>query len=331
MAIRIGHASISEKGTIRGAAGDQNGREVFIRSWYRHSKGWITLRCKVPAMREFIARAMEMACANPDIGYDQAENQTLWNNVKDKGYDPSRTTKKVETDCARLVRLCVQYACEMVGNGRLIPDFYTATLANTLVKTGLFEKLTDDKYNTRDDYLLRGDIQVTRTKGHTWVILENGRKAEVIETEFVEYVLGSRILRNGMSGKDVEEMQGYLNQIGCDCGSADGDFGDSTEIGVRDFQKKYNLDVDGEYGPKSHAALMAALDDVPEPDPKTVKIVNGNCYVRAAPNTSGRQLGVAYKGESYDYGGVTTIDGWNLIGFEGKNGWVSGKYSRLEG
>lgn len=179
MAIRIGHASISEKGTIRGAAGDQNGREVFIRSWYRHSKGWITLRCKVPAMREFIARAMEMACANPDIGYDQAENQTLWNNVKDKGYDPSRTTKKVETDCARLVRLCVQYACEMVSNGKLIPDFYTATLANTLVKTGLFEKLTDDKYNTRDDYLLRGDIQVTRTKGHTWVILENGRKAEV--------------------------------------------------------------------------------------------------------------------------------------------------------
>ena len=58
MAIRIGHASISEKGTIRGAAGDQNGREVFIRSWYRHSKGWITLRCKVPASADQLRYGM---------------------------------------------------------------------------------------------------------------------------------------------------------------------------------------------------------------------------------------------------------------------------------
>ena len=156
MAVKIGHASISEKGTIRGAAGDQNGKEVFTRNWYKHSKGWITLRCKVPAMREYIARAMEKACANPHIGYDQPENQTLWNNIKDKGFDPSKTTKAVETDCARLVRVCCQYACEMVGNGKSIPDFYTASLANVLVNTGLFEKLTEDKYNTQDAYLLRG-------------------------------------------------------------------------------------------------------------------------------------------------------------------------------
>ena len=88
--------------------------------------------------------------------------------------------------------------------------------------------------------------------------------------------------------------------------------------------------MDGEYGPKSHAALMAALDDVPEPDPQTVKIVNGNCYVRAAPNTGSKQLGVAIKGEIYKYGGVTSVDGWNLIEFKGKIGWVSGKYSRGE-
>lgn len=334
MAIKIGHASISENGTIRGTAGDQNGREVFTRNWYRHSKGWVTLRCKVPEMREYIARAMEKACANPDIGYDQIENQTLYNNVKPYGFDPSRTTKAVETDCARLVRVCCQYACEMVGNGKTIPDFYTASLANALVKTGLFEKLTASKYNDQDAYLLRGDIQVTRTKGHTWIILENGSKSgaenKPAEPE-KEYELGERILRNGMSGEDVKEMQEYLNQIGYDCGSADGEFGDNTEIGLKEFQTAYDLEVDGEYGPKSHAALMAALEDAPAANPRTVKIVNGNCYVRKAPNKdSNPPLGVARKGESYKFGGVTSEDGWRLIEYKGQNGWVSGKYSMLE-
>lgn len=341
MAVKIGHASISEKGTIRGAAGDQNGREVFTRNWYKHSKGWITLRCKVPEMREYIARAMEKACANPHIGYDQPENQTLWNNIKDKGFDPSKTTKAVETDCARLVRVCCQYACEMVGNGKSIPDFYTASLANVLVNTGLFEKLTEDKYNTQDAYLLRGDIQVTKTKGHTWVILENGKKAEVekpetelkpIETKPVvnTNVLGSRLLKNGMKGSDVKELQSYLNQIGCDCGTVDGDFGDNTEQGVREFQKKYGLSVDGIYGPKSHEALMKALEDKIVVNPKTIKIVNGNCYVRNDANTKGQPIGTAYKGEVYKYAGNTSEDGWNLIEFKNQKGWVSGKYSLLE-
>lgn len=334
MTVRIGHASISENGTIRGAAGEQNGKEVFIRNWYKHSKGWVTLRCKIPEMREYIARAMEAACANPDIGYDQIENQTLWNNVKPYGFDPARTTKKVETDCARLVRVCVQYACEMVGNGKTIPDFYTATLANALVKTGLFEKLTASKYNTQDDYLLRGDIQVTKTKGHTWVILDNGSKSgaenKPAEPE-KEYELGERILRSGSEGDDVKQMQEYLNQLGFDCGAADGEFGDNTEIGLKEFQQKYDLDVDGEYGPKSHAALMAALADQVVQVPRTVKIVNGNCYVRSAPNTGGKQMGVARKGEEYRYGDESSADGWNLIEFKNQNGWVSGKYSELEG
>lgn len=333
MAVRIGHASISENGTIRGAAGEQNGKEVFIRNWYKHSKGWVTLRCKDPAMREYIAQAMEKACANPDIGYDQIENQTLYNNVKPYGFDPSKTTKPVETDCARLVRVCVQYACEMVGNGKTIPDFYTASLANALVKTGLFEKLTASKYNDQDAYLLRGDIQVTKTKGHTWVILDNGSKSGA-ENKPAEpekaYELGERILRNGSKGEDVKQMQEYLNQLGFDCGDADGEFGDNTEIGLKEFQQKYKLEVDGEYGPKSHAALMAALEDKVIQKPRVVRIVNGNCYVRSAPNTSGRQMGVARKGEEYTFGGEVSPDGWHLIEFKGQNGWVSGKYSMLE-
>lgn len=335
MAVKIGHASISEKGTITGNAGDQTGREVYTRNWYKHSKGWVTLRCKDAKMREYIAEAMEKACANNDIGYDQYENSTLWNNVKGKGFDPGKTTKKVETDCARLVRVCVQYACEKMGLKITIPDFYTATLANTLVKTGLFEKLTASKYNTQDAYLLRGDIQVTKTKGHTWIILGNGKKVnaeDIIETEFVEYDLGVRILRNGSEGADVKELQGYLIQLGYSCGSygADGDFGDATEQAVEAFQKEYDLTVDGEYGPKTHAAMTAALSDTVVKE-RYVRIIGGNCYVRTEPNTSGEKLGVAYEGARLQYQGQTSENGWRLVVYKNKNAWVSGKYSKIEG
>lgn len=181
MAVKIGHASISEKGTITGQAGDQNGKEVFIRNWYKHSKGWVTLIPTDPAMLEHIAVAMERACENDNIGYDQTENRTLWNDVRDKGYDPAKTTKKVETDCAELAALCSQFALAQTGKGVVVADSYTANLADNLVKTGYFRKLTDDKYTNRDDYLLRGMIQVTRTKGHAWVILSNGDKASLKE------------------------------------------------------------------------------------------------------------------------------------------------------
>lgn len=331
MAVRIGHASISENGTIRGKAGDQTGREVCTRNWYKHSKGWVLLRCKDARMRPYIAEAMERACANDDIGYDQSENQTLWDDIKGRGFDPGKTTKPVETDCARLVRVCCQYACEQVGNGKKIPDFYTATEASTLVKTGLFEKLTAGKYTAQDDYLLRGDILVTKTKGHTAVVLTNGRRAGAEPETEKEYALGERVLKNGCEGADVAELQGYLNQLGYDAGDVDGEYGDNTEQAVTQFQRDHNLDMDGEYGAKTHAALQTALADRDGARARLVKIVNGNCYVRTEPNTGGKKLGTAKKGESYVYGGVQSDDGWYLIEYHGKNGWVSGKYGELTG
>lgn len=329
MASKIGHASISEKGTITGAAGDQTGKEVCTRKWYKHSKGWVTLRCKVDGMAEHIAKAMEKACANDDIGYDQYENQTLWNNVSGSGFDPAKTTKKVETDCARLVRVCAQYAAEQLGLGITIPDFYTATEASVLVKTGLFEKLTDSKYNTQDKYLKRGDIQVTKTKGHTWVILENGANAQEEETAKV-YQLGNRLLKNGCEGEDVREMQRLLLQLDYDLGKwgADGDFGDATELAVRAFQTDKNLEVDGIVGEKTLSALMTADSDAEIENARHVKIVGGNCYVRAAPNTNALILGVAHRGDVLTYQGET-INGWPLVIFEGQNAFVSGKYGKI--
>lgn len=172
--VRIGHASIDERGRITGgAAGDQSGREVCIRQWYRHSKGWVVLRCRDEARREMIAQAMERACANALIGYDQNQRDSLFQDVKDLGFDPAKADKKVETDCSALVRVCIAYAfgADIAGNIR------TIFLPDALVKTGLFERLTGEKYCDTCAHLLRGDILCTPVSGHTAVVLDDGEGA----------------------------------------------------------------------------------------------------------------------------------------------------------
>ncbi|MCD7770061.1 MAG: peptidoglycan-binding protein [Oscillospiraceae bacterium] len=65
----------------------------------------------------------------------------------------------------------------------------------------------------------------------------------------------------GSSGSDVYIMQTYLLALGYHCGDkgADGSFGSATRAAVRAFQSDHNLTVDGVCGPKTWAALIAAL------------------------------------------------------------------------
>lgn len=170
MAVRVGSARSSFGNT---APGDQaGGKEVSTQAWYLHSKGWYVYRAKDPAARDKIAEAMERACANNAIGYHQGTRNSLYNDIKDKGFDPSKTSKKVNTDCSALVRVCCAYS------GIILGDFITSNEGAVLVKSGKFDKLTTDKYCKQADYLMRGDILCTRTKGHTVVVLTDGRKAE---------------------------------------------------------------------------------------------------------------------------------------------------------
>lgn len=168
MAVRVGSARIDERGKASGGkAGDQTGREVAIENYYVHSQGWYIIRAKDDKVREKIAVAMERACANKYIGYDQGQNQTEWQAAGKVGYDPGKIKAPVETDCARQVRVCVKYA------GINVEDFYTGNELEKLKKTGKFEIIKDKRCNSSAD-LMRGDILVTRTKGHTVVVLDDG-------------------------------------------------------------------------------------------------------------------------------------------------------------
>ena len=326
--VLIGSARIDERGKASGGqAGDQTGKEVSTQNWYDHSKRWVVLRPKDGAKAQKIAKGMRSACDNPNIGYDQTNNQSLWNLVKDKGFDPAKADKPCETDCARLVRVCCAYA------GIMADDFYTATEATVLMRTGEFIKLTDSKYTDAPDYLGAGDILVTRSKGHTAVVLSNGKYYDGSADE-PERALGDRILRDGDYGADVIELQTRLKAVGYDPGEIDGEFGPNTESAVKALQTAAGITVDGEFGPDSLAALvkMEGTDDPDEPagapgdEPAgpSVEISGGNAYIRTGPGTQYDTMGVAHAGDVFE---DANPDGWNAILYEGRVGWVSGKYS----
>lgn len=148
--------------------------------------------------------------------------------------------------------------------------------------------------------------------------------------------LGERVLYNYTEGDDVKAMQSALISLGYDLGSygADGEFGDCTEMAVRKFQEDQHLTISGKYDAATHTALSAALAGLTwVPDPATVKhvqIMTGKkCYVRLAPSTDGKALGVAHSGDKLPYKGQTAENGWHRVEYKGVDAWVSGKYSRL--
>lgn len=333
MAVIIGSARSDERGKATGGqAGDQTGREVSTQNWYKHTKGWRVLRAKNPLVAQYAAEAMRSACNNSNIGYDQNQNQTLWNAAKSLGYDPGAVKKAVETDCARLVRVCVQYACIKAGLNVTIPDFYTATLASKLLGTGLFVELKGSKYTDQSEFLGAGDVIVTRTKGHVCIVLTNGHKYEGQATETVDktYKLGDRLLKKGSIGKDVEELQTLLVKLKFLDDKIDGDFGSNTEDAVKKFQRAHGLTADGEYGQKSHEAMLKVLEkdnkeDVPVvvAPSNSVTITGSSVNVRKGPGTNYGVLKTVHKGDVLE---KLNADGWMCVSYLGNVRWVSKTY-----
>ena len=221
----IGHACKNEYGTYKdGQAGDQTKVEVYTRTWY--NRPWnVILRAKTNEVREKIAQAMEMACKNDMIGYSQLTRNTLWNDVKNNNFNPSKTTKAVNTDCSALVCVCCAYAGILtrylqIGNNSLT----TSTLKKYLLSSGMFDAITEKEYLTSDKYLLRGDILLYEGH-HTAVNLDDGiyakqstelKSIDEIAHEVINGKWGSgsdRIQRLRTSGYNPQLVQAKVNEI----------------------------------------------------------------------------------------------------------------------
>ena len=325
MSVKIGSARIDENGNARGGkAGDQTGREVSTQSWYKHSKGWRVFRAKSAEVAERIARDMQWACDNSHIGYDQGQRLTLYDVAKPLDFNCHLVKTNCETDCSALVRVCCAYA------GVSLPNFRTPTEPAALLDSGAFVELKGAKYTDSDKYLKRGDILVTRTQGHTVVVLSNGSKAGNDEgtgnSEQGTGMMGE--LRRGDSGPEVAAMQQLLLKWDPKClpdYGADGDFGKETEDAVKAFQKEKGLPATGVYDAATEKALMETVCG-------WVEITGGAVNVRAAPGVEAKDIGTVHRGDRLPYQGVTQQAGgrdWYLVIYDNQNGWVSSKYAEL--
>ncbi|MDR0914830.1 MAG: peptidoglycan-binding protein [Oscillospiraceae bacterium] len=68
-----------------------------------------------------------------------------------------------------------------------------------------------------------------------------------------------RVLKKGMSGTDVMEIQATLNKMGYYNGQMDGIFGSQMESAVRRFQTNFGLSADGVIGANTYSALNRYL------------------------------------------------------------------------
>lgn len=237
MSIKIGSARIDENGKLSGgAAGDQTGKEVSTQDYYMHSKGWYLFRPKTTEDAEKIAAAMQSACDNANIGYDQGNRLDVITQIKRYG-NMEKISVKTEADCSSLVRACCVEAGFDPGN------FNTASEAAALEKTGRFRGKMSV---TASMILYDGDILVTKTKGHTVVVVPAHKKAGKRQT-----------LSVGSRNSYVTYLQKRLTAQGYGVGEIDGSFGQKTLEAVKAYQADYGLTVDGIVGAKTWASLVA--------------------------------------------------------------------------
>lgn len=246
MAIMVSSARSDERGKFSGGkAGDQKQvsktndtkGEVSMQAMYTHSKGWYILRPKSAEHANKIAELGIKAANNANIGYSQSGRL----GVVKHGIN---TKVKANADCSSLARQVVKEA-----TGKDPGNFTTSNEAKILMATGLFEKST--YVNQKKTPVYNGDILVTKTKGHT-VMVVSGNPRKVSGNP---YPVPTRTIKRTsptMTGEDVAWVQYHLVRLGCMAAKTkdgknniDKKYGAISEIGVMEAQKRYGIQQNG--------------------------------------------------------------------------------------
>lgn len=97
------------------------------------------------------------------------------------------------------------------------------------------------------------------------------------QRQMVNRILGGdttgRFLRKGKRGVSVRALQLFLRDQGIDVGRADGIFGDKTLAGLREYQKRAGLRIDGKAGARTFGAIRKGIEGsltMPRPRPEGV-------------------------------------------------------------
>lgn len=282
----ISNSGSDSRGRYRGdAAGDQNGMEWRIRTWY--DRPWhMALWHPNQAVNDLVADLAIESANNNHVGYDQDERETFWEHLKASNYRPSQITEDCEADCSSGVVAVIKAVGFLLGMDSLkaIPtDAWTGNMREVLTRAG-FNVYTDMKYRNTDAYLPRGAV-LLNVDHHTCIHVGNGAilgdqvqggnlvrrlQAELnaqcgaslaVDGEWGQLTkaassVRSAILRKGDKGNMTRILQEAMNAKGYQL-EIDGDFGPATESSLLDWQLKNGLVVDGEVGGNTWQTLLS--------------------------------------------------------------------------
>lgn len=207
--VRIVHSSIDERGSASGgASGDQTGKEVYVRSFYKHPWNVMLRYTDYNVAKQVATIAQKLANSNL-VGYDQGQRNTLYQALKRHNWNVDAyiaSGEKTESDCSSFVYAC--YCC-------LIPSMrsdsnapVTSNMRNKFIPFG-FTDFSESKYLNEASYLRIGDI-LLKEGSHVVMVIDNGVNSNVsIESTPQEIYT--------YTGQSIIE---YLNLIGMDSSKA---------------------------------------------------------------------------------------------------------------
>ena len=107
-----------------------------------------------------------------------------------------------------------------------------------------------------------GQVQYDAISNTTWthfaVPKELYTQEQLDKAEKITILTG---LKRGSTGLEVSQLQEKLNQLGFNC-TVDGRYGDNTSAAVKEFQKKYNLTVDGLAGAITRTLILNLTNNI---------------------------------------------------------------------
>lgn len=143
--------------------------EVSLQKFYKHKKGWYIIR-PAESIRHQIAERMLTACNNAHIGYSQTDR----NSIHTFGIN---TNIDANCDCSSLVNQCI---CEVIN--QQVPRFTTLNQKKVIL-AHFPQYFTDEGEYTDSTELEVGDILVTKTQGHTVIVIEKKPQIQVVTKE----------------------------------------------------------------------------------------------------------------------------------------------------
>lgn len=104
---------------------------------------------------------------------------------------------------------------------------------------------------------IKGNVDLNKLCGDKkleWYINQEKKTDQPLKRSF--FYLGRRTIRESNQGEDVKELQLVLNELGYNCGKADGKFGVKTKNALKAYQKDNGLAADGVCGKKTVQKLI---------------------------------------------------------------------------